>query len=886
MVAAGAGALLGGLLAVVPAQAATLTANNDAVTVVVNAGTSQVSVMANDTIIGPFGGTPRVASGSGTTAVGGSFACGFPNSSQCLYRPPAGYLGTDSFGYRLGIQSGSNPANVFPSSNTATVTLTMAPNHPPTAVADTATSHGTAQVGVDVLGNDTDPDRVPGHIGERLSVVVASGSSTAAGTYTCDSFGCTYRAASGFLGDDTFTYTMTDLNGAMSSSTVTVTVGPNAPPVANDDVTSILVNYAGGAVTRSIDVAQNDTDADGDFPRATGTGTTSHGGTYACGGDSSCAFTPAVGFFGTDTFTYVANDDAGGTSSATVSVTVGLDQPPTAGDDSATVRGSAPLEIPVFANDSDPEGQLVLASPADSLSVQGATVHCHQDSGDGIGPAGCRYQAPPGFAGTDTFTYTVGDASGVSFDPATVTVVVTPNRNPYTAPDVFDTRRDGNLSNLEVLRNDGDPEGDALSMPVQFLTSQGGASVVCAGPSCEYHLVPSLIGSIDSFTYTVEDGHGGSATGTMQLYLGLNAPPIAVDDAATTTPGTPVVVHVLANDCDPNCAYPAHLNTANVPPAAHGTVTCTEEYPGDPSGGRCTYAPNAGFEGTDTWGYTIDDFEGLTASATVSVTVSAGEAVATSSPPGGAVSSPGSASPTNPIVTTVGLAAAGGGVSIVEQTVASIPPTGYSLLGQEVVIHAPSGTAADPLRLTFAVDPSSAPAGTLASSVAVFRNGALVPDCSGPSGTASPDPCIAARSDGPPFTFTALTSATSTWSFGVRTPAWPFGGFYAPVDNAPVVNAAKAGSAIPVKFGLGAARGLGVLTAGSPSSVAVSCVSGAVLDEIETTVSAGASSLSYDTASGRYTYVWKTATSWAGSCRQLRLALADGTVHTALFKFR
>jgi hypothetical protein len=51
-------------------------------------------------------------------------------------------------------------------------------------------------------------------------------------------------------------------------------------------------------------------------------------------------------------------------------------------------------------------------------------------------------------------------------------------------------------------------------------------------------------------------------------------------------------------------------------------------------------------------------------------------------------------------------------------------------------------------------------------------------------------------------------------------------------------------------------------------------------------VSAGASSLSYDASSNRYTYVWETDKSWAGTCRALILKMQDGTTHRADFKFK
>ncbi len=48
---------------------------------------------------------------------------------------------------------------------------------------------------------------------------------------------------------------------------------------------------------------------------------------------------------------------------------------------------------------------------------------------------------------------------------------------------------------------------------------------------------------------------------------------------------------------------------------------------------------------------------------------------------------------------------------------------------------------------------------------------------------------------------------------------------------------------------------------------------------------AGGSGLQ-DNGSGSYTYVWKTAKSWSGTCQLFTLTLNDGTTHTATFQFR
>jgi len=112
-----------------------------------------------------------------------------------------------------------------------------------------------------------------------------------------------------------------------------------------------------------------------------------------------------------------------------------------------------------------------------------------------------------------------------------------------------------------------------------------------------------------------------------------------------------------------------------------------------------------------------------------------------------------------------------------------------------------------------------------------------------------------------------------------------FSGFVAPVDNPPIVNVAKAGSAIPVKFSLHGNQGLNILVTGSPSSRTILCDNGASQDDIELTVTAGGSSLSYDPVADLYTYVWKTDKTWAGACRELTVTLNDNSIHKADFKF-
>lgn len=127
------------------------------------------------------------------------------------------------------------------------------------------------------------------------------------------------------------------------------------------------------------------------------------------------------------------------------------------------------------------------------------------------------------------------------------------------------------------------------------------------------------------------------------------------------------------------------------------------------------------------------------------------------------------------------------------------------------------------------------------------------------------------------------TPGTCTFKVIVQ---YNFVGFFSPVDNLPVFNVVQAGRAIPVKFSLSGYKGLGIFAVGSPSSGPIACNSSDPASDLTETVTAGGSSLSYDSTTDRYIYVWKTDPSWAGTCRQLVVELNDGTIHRANFRFK
>jgi HYR domain-containing protein len=157
-------------------------------------------------------------------------------------------------------------------------------------------------------------------------------------------------------------------------------------------------------------------------------------------------------------------------------------------------------------------------------------------------------------------------------------------------------------------------------------------------------------------------------------------------------------------------------------------------------------------------------------------------------------------------------------------------------------------------------------------------DGAITPNCVPASGST-----FALGTTTVNCSATDARSNSASGSFTV-TVLYNFSGFFQPVDNLPVINAVKAGSAVPVKFSLGGNMGLNIFITGYPATGVVAC--GGSVDEVESTVTAGSSSLSYDPLTNQYIYVWKTNAAWAGTCRQLVIRFADGTQKMANFRFR
>jgi Cadherin-like domain/Bacterial Ig domain/Calx-beta domain len=306
---------------------------------------------------------------------------------------------------------------------------------------------------------------------------------------------------------------------------------------------------------------------------------------------------PDIGISGSDktvvaTVTSGSGYTVGSPSSATADV-VDADIPPAAFDNYATTSVNAPVTLSVLDLSSDPDGDTLTVS-AITQGTNGTVVN----NGDGT----VTYTPGSNFTGDDSFTYTVEDPFG-NTSTGTVTVTVTaPQAPPTSLWTATNTAVD-----VTVLDMAFDPDGETLA--VSAITQGTHGSVVNSSGTLTYTPDTGFTGQ-DSFTYTVEDPEGNTATNTITVTVGPTNP-IAADDDAATPVNTAVNVVVIDLAFQPAGGT---LTTTAVTQGTHGSVVINMD-------GTVTYTPTSGYSGTDTFTYTVTDGSSNTATGSITVTV-------------------------------------------------------------------------------------------------------------------------------------------------------------------------------------------------------------------------------------------------------------------------
>jgi Subtilase family/Bacterial Ig-like domain (group 3)/Bacterial cadherin-like domain/Bacterial Ig domain len=467
-----------------------------------------------------------------------------------------------------------------------------------------------------------------------FTATVASAAGTPTGTVTFKDGGTTL--GTGVLSAGVATYSTSTLTGGTHSITAEYG-GDSSFDTSASNTVSQVVNKADTTTTltsapnpamfgQSVTFTATVTSTAG---TPTGTVTFKDGattlGTGPLNAGGVATFTTSALTAGTHSITVAYSGDANFNISTSDAVSQVVDNPPTATADYYVTLTDVTLIVNapgVLANDNDVDagqGTSVYTPIAfDTPTAQGGTLHYLHADGS------FSYTPPPGFIGTDSFTYQATDTIFPS-DTVTVTIAVrAATTTPVAENDVYRTTQETqlNVAAPGVLDNDQRTLGDSLTAVLDSGTSHG---TLALNPDGSFTYMPAMgFTGRDTFTYHVHDdttntdSNVGMVTITVQA---SGANPVADNDAYRVDENATFSGNVLGNDTGTS------LSAELVSGPLYGTVTLY-------SNGSFSYH-SSGFAGRDSFIYRAKDNTGaysnlamvrLLVSATTTTTVSSNHA--------------------------------------------------------------------------------------------------------------------------------------------------------------------------------------------------------------------------------------------------------------------
>lgn len=475
--------------------------------------------------------------------------------------------------------------------------LDVVPNTTPVAVNDSATTDRDVPVTIPVLANDSDAD------GNALTIYSVTLPQPGA-AYQIVPYGqgwaIRFTPPDSFVGTTTFTYMISDGWGGSATASVTVTVKQWTVIVDALGEQFYTPQNSSLLISKSLLLA-NDYSDNGPLTIVS-FDTSILMGTLDCTTNpTACTYRPPTNAAGFTLFKYKACDPAGHCDTATVRIYVSFrgSQPTAAADYFTTTRNTAKAFTiqDLVQNDSDADGDTLSVTLSGSAAGYGSLA-CSTPMYK------CTYTPNPGFVGTDCFPYTVTDV----MNPA-VTAFINVLTLPPSTP-AFDAREDVRSTGVNqqtyisysgLTANDYAPAGGPVSVTSVDTTGLLG-TLTCDSFGCSYQPNSSFQGTT-RFKYTASDGHGGTDTAIVKIWVGgTNHAPMPVADSFSTPKNTVLrfsSFELLRNDYDIDndplgaIVYPATT--------AKGTLAC------DTYGYWCTYTPANNVTGADTFTYALSD---------------------------------------------------------------------------------------------------------------------------------------------------------------------------------------------------------------------------------------------------------------------------------------
>lgn len=464
-------------------------------------------------------------------------------------------------------------------------------NAVPTASNVTATTSEDNAVTVNLAGNDADNQPDP------LTYTIVTQPNPAQGTLDAVSgSSVVFHPAANYNGPASFTYLVDDgtvstvgAHKASNVATASITVTPvNDLPVIDANAGTTNEDTPG-----DVQMTGNDIEDGTDLHYTVDTQPTN--GSASCTDPGVCTYTPGLNFNGTDSYIVRGTDNEGGSSTATVTMTVNaINDAPVANDQTVNVpEDSVNFPITLSATDVD---SLVLNYSGPDDDVDHGTLSCAGEA--------CVYTPTPNYNGPDSFTFTVDD--GALSDPAggTVTINVTAVNDAPVAIDRPDVETDEDIPVTSTLTGTDIDAGDVVT--VDHTTDGPNGTTQVVGPNDVTYTPDLNFNGVDTYGFTVTDSNGGFDDGVVTVTVHpVNDAPFVPNQPFTIAEDNPTILSIFAGDVDGDL-----LDWAPIADPAHGTVVGI--------GPDLVYIPDVNYVGDDTFVVTVSDGH-LSATGTITV---------------------------------------------------------------------------------------------------------------------------------------------------------------------------------------------------------------------------------------------------------------------------
>ncbi|WMW80387.1 Ig-like domain-containing protein [Undibacterium cyanobacteriorum] len=469
------------------------------------------------------------------------------NGLHFEYTPTANYSGSDSFtAYARSL--GGN-------SSTVTFNITVQPSAPSTSNTSAA-----------VLVNSTNNAITIPVVGNATSLSITG--APLHGTVQVSGLTASYTPSAGYVGNDSFSYSLVGPGGNSNTASASIVVQPLLPTASNSSLTvasnsseNSVVLTTGGQVT-GLNIISAPT----------------HGSLRVSG--TSVFYTPAVDFYGVDSFSYIATGPAGNSNNAAVSINVVAAAP--------SISASS---ITVATNSN---GNLItpnITGRADSISIINPPAH---GSAQVIGLK-LSYTPTAAYSGSDQIVF---QAQGPGGDSGVATISITVQAGVIIVQNLqFNVAANSSANTLTPLIS-----GAANQLAIQTAPTHG--SAIVNGLSVLYTPSTNYVGT-DNITISVSGSGLQPTTATLVVNVTAPAPTIAVADT-----------QILANTA--NVSLTPQLtglvdSLLIVTPPNHGSASV--------NGLTLSYTPNANYVGLDNFVVIAKGLGGNSAPATVQIKV-------------------------------------------------------------------------------------------------------------------------------------------------------------------------------------------------------------------------------------------------------------------------